>query len=285
MYADDTQLYYSCNCNELEVTDTIKDINSDLSRISNFSKTNCLKLNAEKSKFIVIGSRHNLKKLKTIQLEPIKIEKDTIEREYEVKNLGIIFDEELTWTRHVNLSIAKAYGKLRHANRFKNFLDEETKWKLTETYVLSQFNYGDIILQNLSDQLQKKIQKLQNGCVRFAFGLRKYDHISEFVKNKKILNMNNRRLLHSLTLMFRIKNYKAPNYLCNRISDHTEIHNHFTRNRLNINPPFARTKLRSMSYFVFISNKFNDLSKKIEVNGISVGIFKKKCREHLLKSQ
>ena len=183
MYADDTQLYYSCKCED--VNGTIENINSDLSRISEYSKKNCLKLNAEKSKYIIIGSRQNLKKLKTIHLDPVRIDGKLIEREYEAKNLGITFDEELSWIRHVNLLIAKSYGKLKQGFRFKNFLNEGSKFKMTETYILSQFNYGDIILQNLSEQSQKKIQKVQNRCVRFIFGLRKYDHISAFIKDKK----------------------------------------------------------------------------------------------------
>ena len=283
MYADDTQLYYSCKPENANAT--IKDINSDLERISKYSKNNCLKLNAEKSKFIIIGSRQNLKKLKNIQLDPIKIDNNIIEREYEAKNLGVNIDEELTWIRHVNLSVAKAYGKLKHAFRFKNFLNESSKFNLIETYILSQFNYGDIVLQNLSEQLQNKIQKIQNRCVRFTFGLRKYDRISALLKNKKILNMKNRRLLHSLTLMFRIKNHKAPMYLCNRIRSHNETHDHFTRNRLNIEPPFARTKIRNRSYFVFISKKFNDLIKNIETNNISVNTFKIRCKNYLLNNQ
>ena len=283
MYADDTQLYYSCKPEN--ANSTIKEINSDLDRISTFSKNNCLRLNAGKSKFIVIGSRHNLKKLKDIQLDPIKIDNNIIEREYEAKNLGVTVDEELTWVRHVNLSIAKGYGKLKQAYRFKNFLNESSKHHLTETYILSQFNYADIVLQNLSEQLQNKIQKMQNRCIRFTFGLRKYDHISAFTKNKKILNMKSRRLLHSLTLMFKIKNGKAPMYLCKRIKNHSETHSHFTRNRLNINPPFARTKLRSMSYFVYISKKFNELSKNINVNNISTNTFKTKCTHYLLDHQ
>jgi hypothetical protein len=140
-------------------------------------------------------------------------------------------------------------------------------------------------LQNLSEQLQNKIQNIQNRCVRFTFGLRKYDHISAFIKNKKILNMKNRRLLHSLILMFRIKNNKAPMYLCNRIKSHNETHDHFTRNRLNIEPPFARTKMRSRSYFVFICKKFNELVKNIDTNNISVNTFKIRCKNYLLNHQ
>ena len=242
-------------------------------------------MNAEKSKFIIIGSRQNLKKIKDTILDPIKIDNNVIEREYEAKNLGVTFDEELSWTRHVNLSIAKAYGKLKNAYRFKNFLNEEAKLNLTETYILSQLNYGDIILQNLTDQLQNKIQKLQNRCVRYTFGLRKYDHISGFIKNKNILNMKNRRLLHGLTLMFKINNKLAPTYLCNRISTHTAIHNHLTRNRQNIDPPFARSKIRSMSYFIYISKKFNLLGNNINIKNISVHTFKLKCRKFLLNQQ
>ena len=206
-------------------------------------------------------------------------------REYEAKNLGVTFDEELTWTRHVNLSVAKAYGKLKHVFRFKNYLNESSKSKLTEAYILSQFNYGDIILQNLSEQLQYKIQKVQNSCVRFTYGLRKYDHISHVIRNKNILNMKNRRLLHNLSLMFKIRNYKAPKYLCDRIRMHRDVHAHFTRNRLNIDPPFARSKVRSMSYFIYISKKFNLLSQNININNISLFTFKSNCKKHLLHHQ
>ena len=282
MYADDTQLLYSCKCEH--VNTTIRDINMDLDEISKFSKKNCLRLNADKSKFIIIGSRQNLKKLKNIQMDQVKIDDKVIEREYEAKNLGVTFDEELTWTRHVNLSVAKAYGKLKHGYRFKNFLNESSKLNLTETYILSQLNYGDIILQNLTVSLQDKIQKLQNRCVRFTFGLRKFDHISGFIKNKNILNMRNRRMLHSLTLMFKIKNQKAPGYLCNRIVSH-EAHGYFTRHRLDINPPFARSKIRSKSYFIYISKKFNELSAHINVDRISVNTFKKRCSNYLLSNQ
>ena len=167
LYADDTQLYYTCKVDQ--VNETIDYINSDLSNISRFSKNNCLKLNAGKSKFIIIGSRPNLKKLKSIQLKQIKIDNQIIEREHEVKNLGVTFDETMSWARHVNLSVARAYGKLKNAWRFKNFLSEKSKLNVCETYILSTFNYGDIILQNMTKLLQDKIQKVQNRCVRFIY--------------------------------------------------------------------------------------------------------------------
>ena len=274
LYADDTQLYYTCKVED--ANSTIAKINSDLENITNYSKRNCLKLNANKSKYIVIGSRPNLKKLKSVVLDEIKLGQDTIEREYAVKNLGVMFDEHFSWSNHVNLITAKAYGKLRQAFRFKNFLSPQAKWNLCETYILSQFNYGDIILQGMNNQLIHKIQKMQNNCIRFSFGLRKYDHISHTRISNKILCMQDRSLLHSLTLMFKITNKFAPDYLCNRITYNNNLHNYNTRHRNDIVAPFARSTIRSLSFFVYIAKKFNEISRCINFSGNSINSFKKR---------
>ena len=283
LYADDTQLFYHCKVEDANAT--VAKINSDLENISNFSKRNCLKLNASKSKFIVIGSRPNLKKLKSANLDLIKLGNETIEREYTVKNLGITFDELLSWTKHVNLCVAKAYGKLRQVCRFKNFLTDKVKWNICETYILSNFNYGDIILQGLSNQLENKIQKIQNSCIRFSFGLRKYDHITNTRLSNNIISMHDRRLLHCLTLMFKIVRKMAPVYLCNRITYKHQFHNYNTRRKNDIQTSFARTRFKALSFFIEIANKFNELSQHIDVSGISVATFKMKCKKYLLNNE
>ena len=283
LYADDTQLFYHCKVEDANTT--VAKINSDLENISNFSKRNCLKLNASKSKFIVIGSRPNLKKLKSVNLDQIKLGNETIEREYTVKNLGITFDELLSWTNHVNLCVAKAYGKLRQAYRFKNFLTDKVKWNLCETYILSNFNYGDIILQGLSNQLENKIQKIQNSCIRFSFGLRKYDHITHTRLSNNIINMHDRRLLHCFTLMFKIVRKMAPVYLCNRITYKRQIHNYNTRRKNDIQTPFARTRFKALSFFIEIANKYNELSQHFDISGISLATFKMKCKKYLLSNE
>ena len=281
LYADDTQLYY--NCKVEDANETIDKINSDLNNITNYSKKNCLKLNAGKSKYIIIGSRPNLKKLKQMNLKVISINNEVIEREHEVKNLGVVFDETLSWARHVNLSVARAYGKLKNAWRFNKFLSQKSKMAVCESYILSQFNYGDILLQNMTKYLQEKIQKAQNNCLRYIFGLRKFDHISSVRKTNKILNMQDRRLLHALSMMFRIRNDTAPSYLCDRITRQSDIHSHNTRNRDNITTVFTRTNMRANSFFVYTSKKFNHISKDIKVTGVSLLSFKANCRKYLLE--
>ena len=97
--------------------------------------------------------------------------------------------------------------------------------------------------------------------------------------------MKNRRMLHNLSLMFKIQNNKAPKYLRDRILMHRDVHSHFTRNRLNIDPPFARSKVRSMSFFIYISKKYNLLSQNINTNNISLFTFRINCKKYLLNQQ
>ena len=77
----------------------------------------------------------------------------------------------------------------------------------------------------------------------------------------------------------------APKYLSDRIMRHSQIHTHFTRNRLNIDPPFARTKMRSMSFFILISKKYNELIKAVKIGNVSVATFKRHCKRYLLDTQ
>ena len=86
-------------------------MNSDLKRISEFSVSNFLKLNEGKSQYIIIGSRQNIKTLNNMRLSPITINGEVIERETTVKNLGILFDENLSWDAEINKCISKGYSK------------------------------------------------------------------------------------------------------------------------------------------------------------------------------
>ena len=187
--------------------------------------------------------------------------------------------------KHVNLITARAYGKLKHVYRFKKFLSSKAKWNISETYILSQFNYGDVILQGMTNQLAHKIQKIQNRCIRFSFGLRKYDHITDTRKTNKILRMEDRRLLHCFVIMFKITKGIAPIYLCNRIAYHNSLHNYNTRRKNEIVAPFARSRARSMSFFINIANKYNELSRTIDVSNISLQTFKKRCTSYLREKE
>lgn len=284
LYADDTQLYISGKVDE--INSLINNINSDLNRIANFSLDNSLKLNEGKSTYIIIGSNQNIEKLNKMNLHNITINNKIIERETIVKNLGILFDENLNWNAEINKVIGNGYAKLKQAYLSIKFLTEKSKITVVKTYLLSQFNYNSIILQNLNQGQITKIQKFQNACTRFIFNLRKFDHISQDFKSLKMLNMINTRNLQSLTLMHKIVTKQAPQYLIDKLLFNNNIHNHRTRSRRQIRTRHFNTNFGRNCFLNKIGNLYNQLTNTLEITAeVSVNAFKNKVRKHLLNLQ
>ena len=66
-----------------------------------------------------------------------------------------------------------------------------------------------MVTQATTVALKTRIQRVQNACIRFIFGLRKYEHITPYLKKLDTLNMEGRTKRHALTLMHKIVNNKS----------------------------------------------------------------------------
>ena len=98
MYADDTQVYI-----ELSQSDTHKSISSlsdCLTDISLWMKSSKLKLNSDKTEFIIIGTKQQRHKLSNHF--PVKLLENDITPSDSVRNLGVIFDSDFSFHKHVS---------------------------------------------------------------------------------------------------------------------------------------------------------------------------------------
>ncbi|KAI8431895.1 hypothetical protein MSG28_004449 [Choristoneura fumiferana] len=76
-----------------------------------------------------------------------------------------------------------------------------------------------LVKKEESEGLLDKLDRLQNVCIRYIFGLRKYDHVSNFRVQLKWLPIRDRRNIHVLSLLFNtLFNPSAPVYLSERFS-------------------------------------------------------------------
>nr|XP_022910667.1 uncharacterized protein LOC111421719 [Onthophagus taurus] len=109
MYADDTQLYYSFNINDL--ADAQNCINSDLTRLVEESSKLCLQLNPDKSSVMVFGGRRAVGEVKAsvdLKLNGVKLNITD-----ESRNLGITIDSTLRFLKHVASLLHPAYTTLK----------------------------------------------------------------------------------------------------------------------------------------------------------------------------
>ena len=184
-----------------------------------------------------------------MEIENIVLNNKIIKRVTHTRNLGIEFDDNFTWSLHISTQIQKAYGKLKQLYRFKKFLSIKVKTRLVETYVLSQLNYGNTVTQNITKELQTKLQRVQNACYRFVYSVRKFDHITPYINKANTLNMTSRTKYHGLTQLHKIVIQKAPVYLTERITYRRNVHSRNTRNCNLINLRRLKKAVKQGSFF------------------------------------
>ena len=279
-YADDSQLYISINGQNLEnITAAQESLIADLNTIDVYAKNHNLKLNATKSKILVLGSigNQNIKNRLQVQLR-----NDKLPIVKEAKNLGIMFDSSLTFETHIKLKIKVAYLRLRNLYKLKKYLSSKQKYYLCDTLILSLFDYGDVVYgDSLSLATQKLIQKVQNSCMRFSYNIPYRHHITPYLNNSSILNMKHRRKLHMYNFIYRILKKNKPRYLNNFFVPINHAHN--TRYNQNFAIPLHRTASFQRSFSFVGVQMWNDLS--FEVRNLSPIKFSKYIRAKLFQQQ
>ena len=285
-YADDTQKYDTTSVEN--VNQCISNANEDLQRVTEYCKNNFLILNEDKCKYMFIGSAQNIKKLNESVINPVLINDKPLERVTQAKNLGMTYDEVLSWTKNINGLIAKAMGNFRNLLNFKNFLDSAEKQEFCQSMVLSQFNYCDIVYMGIDKSLENKIQHIQNICLRYIFNFRKRDHPNYDKLRAKLgwLKMSESRVSHGLIQMYKIINGHAPYYLRDFVTLTSEINEPRTRSqraeKIWISKNF-RTKIRRNSFLFSMSCKYNTIPEEI-TKSRTINSFKINIKKYLKKS-
>ena len=93
VYADDTQLYITFKSSQEPADSCITTLDKCIQEIRSWMRQNFLKLNDEKTEFLLFGSRQQLSK---VSLPFITIGDSQITPSSQARNLGVIFDSTMT---------------------------------------------------------------------------------------------------------------------------------------------------------------------------------------------
>lgn len=280
MYADDTQIY--CSFFPADLHNALIFMNKDLDALHKISRKHGLKLNPSKSLVLLFGNQQMCDRVRDqIQL---KINGEVLPIVESAKNLGLIMDNTFRYKLHVDKCIKRAYANLRMLFPHRSFLPVSVKLQLCNTLVLSQFNYCCQVYSPCLDQVTSyKIQKVQNACLRFSFGIRKFQHVSHKLFTAKWLNMKNRYVLYQSSLFQKIMLQQLPGYLYNRITYRTDIHNINIRRRDVISLPPYRLDIFKRSFSYNIYKLYNSLP--FIMKSLPASSFKKAYFVYLFESQ
>jgi hypothetical protein len=144
---------------------------------------------------------------------------------------------------------------------------------------MPHLTYNDVIYHSEISAVQcRKLQVLQNSCVRFVCNLRKYDHISSSIKKLKIPQLHEVRKFHMLCLLFKcLHDEGMPEYLVSRFATLSSTHGRNTRsaNNLILSIPEFRTLAYSNSFTVSVIRYWNELPAEIRL-AASFKVFKER---------
>ena len=121
-YADDLQNYLSFKPGiEMDKECCINNLQNCIAEIRVWIHTNLLKLNDEKTEFIMIGTRQQLARAGNVV---IQIGDDMIHPTNAVRNLGVFYDKYMKNTTHVNKVTSTVYIRMKKISKIRHFLDK-----------------------------------------------------------------------------------------------------------------------------------------------------------------
>ena len=178
-YADDTQLYITLSPENF--SHSIQKLKNCLNDIQNFMFANKLKLNPDKTEFILIGSRKNHNQL--LPHFPINILGNQVSPAQSVRNLGVVFDSNFTFSNHVSQVIKSTRVQVRDLYRIRPLLDLDTSVLLANALVSSRLDYCNSLFLSLTDFELRRLQLVQNSLCRVVTCSSNFSHITPQLKN------------------------------------------------------------------------------------------------------
>ena len=131
----------------------------------------------DKTKSILFASTRRAKNIRQLN---IKYKEMNIKQHSEVTYFGYMLDETMSGEPMVVKVINKINGKLKFLYRKNRFLSPELRRMLCNALIQPHFDYVcPAWYTNLTEKTKKKIQIMQNKCIRFCLRLNKMHHISE----------------------------------------------------------------------------------------------------------
>ncbi len=170
-------------------------------------KEHHLQLNLAKTELLVFPATPTLQHDFTIQLGS-----STITPSASVRNLGVIFDDQLTFKEHIAKTARSCRFALHNIRKIRSFLTEHAAQLLVQALVISRLDYCNALLVGLPSNTIKPLQMIQNAAARLVFNEPKRAHVTPLFVSLHWLPVAARIQFKTLMLAYRTTTGSAPTY-------------------------------------------------------------------------
>ena len=188
-FADDSQLYF--HLSHMNASAAFDKLNRCLQDVGlEWMSARKLKLNPDKTEFILFGSKKQRERLNVCF--PIDILGNPLHPTKPVRNLGVWFDSDFSFSKHVQNVCKSCLIQLRDFRNIRQFLSHDAAVSVANTFVSSRLDYCNSLFRSLSKFNLHRLQSIQNSAARIVTNSSKYTRITPVL-----------RKLHWLPVQFR----------------------------------------------------------------------------------
>jgi len=165
---------------------------------------------------IIIGLPQQLSKLNnpTIHL-PNNV---TLSPVTSARNLGVIFDNNLTYSQHISAISKSCFLKIRDLRRIRYSIDQTTACTIATSLIHSKLDYCNSFLLNLPATQSNRLQLVLNSAARAVTKTTKFHYITPILKNLAWLKVNEIIQYKVLSLTYKYLRTGHPSYLPSLLS-------------------------------------------------------------------
>ena len=151
-------------------------------------------------------------------LPTLKINNTLLKRVDHIKFLGILFDENLTWKNHVNLTENKISRSLGILHRAKFLLNQDSRINVYFSFIQSYINYGNVAWGSTQKIQLKKIFAYQKKAARIIFFADRLPHARPLMLDMNALNLYQINIYQNSILLYKAHTGTAPSIFVNTFS-------------------------------------------------------------------
>lgn len=279
IYADDSQGYTIIRPNQ-SWRSSAQTLEACVSDIKQWMNANMLKLNCDKTEFIIFNPR---RKKSSFTEHTLNLDNSIFTPAACVKNLGVTLDHNLTLEKQINNVTRSCYYQIRKIGKIRRYITTDACRTLVQANVTSRLDYANALYYGLPGTLLDRLQKVQNTAARLISQTRRSDHITPILIQLHWLPVEQRLKYKVLLYTFKAIRGDAPPYIRELIEVRQPPRALRSASRSLLVVPQTRTvTTNNRSFRVASAVLWNQLPESLKLCD-SVPVFKSQLKTYLFR--
>ena len=168
---------------------------------------NKLSVNPDKTEYLLFNS-------KNINVPvSINLNLNTISPSECAKNLGVIFQSDMSMEKHISSVVKTCFLQLREFRHIRSFIPKSAAIIFANAFIHSRIDYCNSLFHGLPKYSINRLQKIQNSVARIVTRTSRSSHITPILKSLHWLPVQYRINFKLCCITHRALSLKEPHYL------------------------------------------------------------------------